>query len=96
MTELELMKIKLLSLSKNMLMMAQNKEWEKLSEQDSSWQELLKSADEEFGASLDVIGPELLADNEQIQEILKCEQQKLSQEMQKNNQSVSSIKQYLK
>lgn len=96
MTDLELIKLKLLSHSKNMLSMAENKDWQQLSELDSMWQKLLREADDKYGNELDIIGEALLDDNQKIQDILKSEQKKLSLERQKNTHSTSSIKQYLK
>jgi len=93
---LEKTKLTLLAHSKNMLNSALSEDWQRFSELDSDWQQQLKIAVEAYGADLDSIGPQLLEDNFNIQNSIKKAQGRISQELQKNSQSLSSVKQYLK
>lgn len=79
-----------------MLNAAKLEDWERFSSLDSVWQKSLQSASEKFGSDLNVIAQQLLEDNQKIQEIVKQAQLRLTNELHKNNQSHSSVKQYLK
>ena len=92
----EKQKLTLLAHSKNMLNAAQAEDWQRFSELDSSWQTQLESAVDKFGSQLDEIGEQLLEDNQNIQKKIKSTQAKLANELQKNSQSRTSVKQYLK
>lgn len=89
-------RLTLLAHSKNMLNAAQAEDWQQFSELDSMWQTKLESAVDSYGSELDPIGEQLLEDNQKIQQCIKNAQQKLINELQKSNQSHSSVKQYLK
>jgi len=93
---LEKVKLTLLAHSKNMLNAAQAEDWQRFSELDSAWQPQLQEAVETYGSQLDAIGEQLLHDNQLIQDYIKQVQQNLAAELQKNNQSLTSVKQYLK
>ncbi|MEA1988104.1 MAG: flagellar protein FliT [Pseudomonadota bacterium] len=92
----ETIKLVLLTHSKNMLNAAESGDWKRFSELDSDWQKQLQAAVELHGSALDSIGTQLIEDNHNIQRCIKKAQDRLSQELQKNNQSLSSVKQYLK
>lgn len=79
-----------------MLNAALSEDWQRFSELDSEWQKKLQTAVETYGSQLDSIGDQLLQDNKMIQSYIKQVQNTLSSELQKNNQSLSSVKQYLK
>lgn len=96
MNALEKQKLTLLSHSKNMLNAALSEDWQRFSELDSVWQTQLKAAVDLYGLQLDSIGEQLLNDNETIQKKIKQAQALLASELQKNNQSHTSVKQYLK
>ena len=93
---IERKKLALLSHSKNMLNAAQIEDWQRFSELDSVWQLQLEKAVATYGNQLDAIGEQLLKDNATIQDEIKKAQAKLANELQKNNQSHTSVKQYLK
>jgi|GEM_PF-4348294 len=92
----EKQKLILLTHSKNMVNAALSEDWQRFSELDSMWQMQLKTAVDTYGSQLDSIGEQLLKDNELIQKRIKQTQVKLASELQKNSQSHTSVKQYLK
>lgn len=96
MMSLERQKLTLLSHSKNMLMAAETQNWQRFMELDSTWQAQLSNAFNNHGAELDSIGEALLDDNKKIQKCIKKAQSELANDLQKNNQSLSSVKRYLK
>ena len=93
---IEKQKLILLTHSQNMLNAAIAEDWQRFSELDAVWQTLLKKAVDSYGSQLDSIGEQLLKDNENIQKKIKSAQARLANELQKNNQSHTSVKQYLK
>lgn len=93
---LEQTQIKLLAYSKTMLLAAEQGDWQRFTELDGAWSNMLKEAVSEFGDALNVINSELLTDNENIQIQIKNEHQKLLSDLEKNTKSVSSIRLYLK
>lgn len=93
---LEKTKIELLSHSKNMLNSAESGEWEILLQLDIDWQQKLESAIGKYGSELDVIGSQLLDDNQRIQDCLGKSQKTLTAELRKNTHATSALKKYLK
>jgi len=93
---LEKQKLILLTHSKNMLNAAKSEDWQQFSALDSAWQDQLKAAVDIYGEQLNTISEQLLEDNQNIQQKIKFAQAKLANELQKNNKSHSSVKQYLK
>ena len=93
---LEKQKLILLTHSKNMLNAAKSEDWQQFSALDSAWQDQLKAAVDIYGEQLNTISEQLLEDNQNIQQKIKFAQAKLANELQQNNKSHSSVKQYLK
>ena len=79
-----------------MLNAAKSEDWQQFSALDSAWQDQLKAAVDIYGEQLNTISEQLLEDNQNIQQKIKFAQAKLANELQKNNKSHSSVKQYLK
>ncbi|MEA1988345.1 MAG: hypothetical protein U9N57_03920 [Pseudomonadota bacterium] len=93
---LEKTKLYLLSYSKNMLIAAQQSNWEKFLELDSEWLQILQAKNDEYGEELSSINSELLNDNLLIQELIKLEQKSIVEVFEQQNKNKSSIKSYLK
>lgn len=96
MSPVEKTKIELLTRSKNMLIAAEHGDWQRYSDFESGWQELLELKIKEFGSELNSISPSLLDDNQKIQILIKKSQSILNDQWQNNSKSISSLKQYLK
>lgn len=96
MSPVEKTKIELLTRSKNMLIAAEQGDWQRYSDFESGWQELLELKIKEFGSELNSISPSLLDDNQKIQILIKKSQSILNDQWQNNSKSISSLKQYLK
>ncbi len=96
MNSLEVTKLKLLTYSKNMLDAAQKKDWNRFSDLESSWMNLLQSAVKRYGDELQQTGEELIKDNQKIQACMGREQKVLLEQLGKNTKNISSIKSYLK
>ncbi|MDG6773351.1 hypothetical protein QCB45_03325 [Thiomicrorhabdus sp. ZW0627] len=96
MDSLEKTKIQLLAHSRNMLNSALEEDWEYFSQLDSSWQGQLESAVSKYGQELDVIGAQLLEDNQQIQNCILRAQKILSTDYEKNTHAMSALKKYMK
>ncbi|VAW47324.1 hypothetical protein MNBD_GAMMA03-1016 [hydrothermal vent metagenome] len=96
MDSLEMIKLQLLSHSKNMLNAAQKKDWDRFAALESSWMTLLQHSVSCYGNQLMKIGEELIKDNQKIQACVASQQKKLLKELDKNTKNISSIKSYLK
>ncbi|WP_157832337.1 hypothetical protein [Thiomicrorhabdus sp. Kp2] len=93
---LEKTKVSLLSYSKNLVIASENQDWALYSVLESNWIQKLDKAKKAYGNDLNVIANELISDNQKIQENIQLAQKKLLEGLEKNANSVSSIKSYLK
>jgi hypothetical protein len=92
----EKVKLTLLAHSQNMLNAAREKDWERFSQLDSAWQPQLESAVAEYGSELNSIGPQLMKDNQNIQNCIQRTQHELAVDLEKNMHANSAVKKYLK
>lgn len=95
MLDLKALKLQLLADSKNMLILAEKGQWDRLKELDLRWQELMKSEFSSYRQDLADIIPQLLSDNEQLQAYILAGQQELLDNRQKNHTSFNKVKSYL-
>lgn len=79
-----------------MLNSAESGDWESLLQLGIDWQKKLESAVGKYGSELDVIGSQLLDDNQRIQDCLLKSQKTLTTELRKNTHATSALKKYLK
>ena len=93
---LDKIKIVLLSYSKNLLIAADNHNWERYSELESSWPGMLKNAQMAYGRDLNIISNELISDNKKIQQNIIESQKTMLSELEKSTQNTASIRSYLK
>ncbi|WP_321324302.1 hypothetical protein [Thiomicrorhabdus sp.] len=93
---LEKIKITLLSHSKNLLIAAEDQNWERYSELEKDWAEMLQSAKNKYGDALNSIANELIADNQKIQKNITESQKSILSELEKSTQNTASIRSYLK
>lgn len=93
---LEKTKLTLLAHSKKLLIASQEGDWERYSELESNWNDMLQKAQQEFGNELNVIANELIADNQIIQKNITKSQKSILNELEKNTQNTASIRFYLK
>lgn len=89
-------KLTLLAHSTNMLNAASAQDWTQFQTLEMQWNDMLETAFSEHGDALQSIVPQLLEDNQTIQNFIKKAQSQLSAEVQQSAQSVQSVKQYLK
>lgn len=92
----DLIRLRLLAHSQNMLNAAQQAEWQTLVELDAVWQELLSDAIDRHRGEVEIISSQLLENNSKIQEILNGAQKGLLQNTVDNAKAHKAIKQYLK
>lgn len=90
------LKVRLLAHSQNMIIAAENKQWQQLVVLDSQWHELLKNAITDSVESVQEIQLQLQENNQKLQKILLSEQKKLFSDKAENRSSHNAIKQYLK
>lgn len=93
---LEKIKMTLLSNSKNLLIAAEDHNWEYYSDLENNWAELLRTAHKQYGNALNSIANELIADNQKIQQNIIDSQKSLLSELEKSTQNTASIRSYLK
>ena len=79
-----------------MLTAAQKNQWTHFAALEGDWMALLQSSIESYGDALNIIGTELIKDNQLIQECIALEQKKMLRELDKSTKNTSSIKSYLK
>lgn len=95
-SEEDLVKLRLLTLSQNMLMAAQEANWQELSELDYKWKIELEKSIEQHRCGVETIYSQLLENNKAIEDILNTERNKLIQEKAYDSVAHNAIKQYLK
>lgn len=95
MLKIEILKIKLLADSQNMLVAAQQGDWERLSQLDLLWQEQVKQGLSLYKNDLESIIPQLLLDNDKIQSCLLDEQQAILGKHQSELKLFNQVKSYL-
>ncbi len=95
MTKLNSLRLKLLADSQNMLVAAQQGDWERLKELDLRWRELMDAEMSFFREELADIVPQLLLDNDQLQSYLLAEQQRVLETRQTGLKSLTQVKSYL-
>lgn len=87
-------KTRLVAFSQLMLVYAEQARWEELQTLEQEFNQLAKTY---FGAQTDeALAKQLLAQNEQIQTILKAEQAKISQQHAKDLKNTKAMHSYLK
>lgn len=92
----ELLKLRLLSHSQNMINAAQKSDWEKLQALDHQWVKLIEGEFAEAQSKIQSIVPQLLMDNDKLQSIVLAAQQEILQSRQTEMKALSSIRNYLK
>lgn len=95
MDALELEKIKLLSESKNLLNLLDSEDrWQEFSVMNNAFQSSLKKSFDRFGDQLQSVYPELMKDNDLIQERVKQLQVNLLQNSQKDLKNLKNAQAY--
>lgn len=89
-------KLRLLAHMQNMLLAAENKDWQNLVALDSQWRDLLKETIETSPKMVESIAPLLQESNKKIMQLLNQEQNKLANDTSRETSSHKAIKQYLK
>lgn len=92
----ELLKLRLLSHSQNMINAAKSADWEKLQALDHQWVKLIEGEFTEAQSQIQSIVPQLLVDNDKLQSIVLAAQQDILQSRQTEMKALSSIRNYLK
>lgn len=92
----DLVILKVLTHSMNMVIAAEEKKWQRLSELDSQWNIMLSDFIENNTNSLETVIPQLLENNKRIQESIILAQENLAEEFKEGSSSQKAIKQYLK
>lgn len=95
-SSLELTKLKLLTLSKQRLMYAEQKDWDALKRIENQWQALLDQSFQAFSSDLSSVSEQLSADNNQVIELIAKAQSVLVDQRKSSNKKLNQVKKYLK
>lgn len=95
-TPIEFAKLKLLTLSKQRLLLAQSGNWTGLNQLDAQWQDLLTQTLEKYGTDLAIIFEQISNDNNEIVELVAQAQEELNQQRKTSNKKMGQVKKYLK
>ena len=93
---LEHIKLRLLTKSKQLLMAAEEQDWERFEQLNRNWNGELQQAEQSYGEALEAIRPQLIADNQAVIENIEQAQKELAQEFNESSRSNRQIKAYLK
>lgn len=96
MDNLSFARLKLLADSKGLVNCVQSQAWSEFAGLNSSFQAYLESATNEFGELLSDLLPELMADNQRIQDLIENAMKDTLSEHTAQLKNVKSIKKYLK
>ncbi|QKI89556.1 hypothetical protein [Thiomicrorhabdus xiamenensis] len=88
-------KLKLLSSSKNLLLLAEQDRFSELQIQQIQWQTLLEEMVTKHGVALEVIRPILQKDADQLQTLLEKKQANLVQAFSKDLNANKSVRKYV-
>lgn len=88
-------KLKLLSSSKNLLLLAEQDRFSELQVQQMQWQMLLEEMVAKHGAALEAIRPILQKDADQLQTLLEKKQSNLVQSFSKDLNANKSVRKYV-
>lgn len=92
----ELLRIKLLTHSQNLLSAAKKEDWDTYNSLYSSWPALIEQAQKTCPDDLQTLSAQLLSDNAQIEQLVIKSQKKLYQSFEQEVKGLDSVKQYLK
>jgi len=88
-------KLRLLSLSKNLVLLAEAQNWKELEVAQVQWQRVLQQAVGQYSEQLEGIRPTLLSDLERLQQLLADSQKHLVAEFSNSIKVNKSIQKYV-
>ncbi len=89
-------KLKLLSISKNLVQLAESQSWDELQVLQNQWQPMLEKMISLYGEKLEIIRPSLLEDAEKLQALLSNSQKDLVSDLSNAVKANQSVKKYVK
>ena len=88
-------KLKLLSFSKNLLLLAEQENYTELKIQQGQWREFLERMIERYGQQLQVIAPMLQEDAKQLECLLNSKQSRVVDEFSSNLKANQAVRKFV-